>query len=121
MRHGSVQNLFASQSVQTHDAELPKVGDGATIVGWSDRHAATVIEVRPGKRPVVIVQDDKAIRTDDHGMSDCQSYRFERNPNGMTREVRFNKARRRHTAPHWNAGGQVVMFGVRDHYYDFSF
>lgn len=66
--------------------QKPTVGMGATHVMHSDRHAYTVIAVSPtGKR--CIVQRDKAIRTDQNGMSDAQSYRFEADPQGALRVI----------------------------------
>ena len=53
----------------------PAVGMGVTILGWSDRHAATIVEVSPDGKRVGIVRD-VATRTDSNGMSESQSYSF---------------------------------------------
>ena len=59
----------------------PSVGMGVTISTMVDRYPGTIIAVSPSGAKVT-VREDKAIRTDDNGMSQCQSYRFERDPEG---------------------------------------
>lgn len=66
----------------------PKVGDGATLQMYTDRHACTVIAVSPSGKQVTL-QEDTATRTDKNGMSECQSYTFARNPNGKVHVVRL--------------------------------
>lgn len=113
MRTGSLQNMIADGS---KDAVVPEVGEGATLVRWTDRHAATVIEVSPSGHRIV-VQRDRAIRTDGLGMTDAQTYRFERDPEGET-EV----ATRRKDGSYRSKGGTGrVLIGVRSAYHDFSF
>ena len=58
------------------DDEL-NVGDGVTLIYYSDEEPATVIEIGPKGRWIK-VQRDKAIRTDNNGMSDCQDCTFEK-------------------------------------------
>lgn len=62
-----------------------QVGTYATEYLWSDRHAYEVIEVK--SQTNVVIRRLNAIRTDNYGMSDCQDYRYESNPNGETREL----------------------------------
>ncbi|HEY1153473.1 MAG TPA: hypothetical protein VGE73_06440, partial [Pseudolabrys sp.] len=64
MRTNSLFNLLAADA-----AALPAIGDGATIAGWTDRKACTVIYA---EGDTIIVQRDNADRTDTNGMSDCQ-------------------------------------------------
>ena len=116
MAYGSLINAISGSNPDL----IPEVGMGATILYWTDRRAATVIEVsKSGKQ--ITVQYDKATRTDDHGMSDAQSYSYERNPNGATRV--FTKRKN----GQWIAkgdplrGGQRLGLGYRKEYYDFSF
>lgn len=90
---------------------MPKVGDGATICMWSDRQACTVIKVT---RCTVTVQEDKAIRTDTNGMSECQTYRYEPDPDVATYVFRKTKNG-------WKSKGLGLLIGVRCHYYDYSF
>lgn len=113
MRAGSLQNLIADQS---KDAEQVEVGVGATVVSWTDRHAGTVVEVsKSGHR--IVVQEDTATRTDTNGMSDAQSYSFERNENGRLYEA----TRRKDGTYRLKGGTSRVLIGVRDRYHDYSF
>lgn len=120
MQYGSVINQFMVGPDVT-----PEVGMGVTFVQWSDRHACTVIAIDADS---ITIQRDIAIRTDDHGMSDSQSYRFERDPNGSVRKFRKIK-RGQHKGKYAypiNYPGEKtelvkLWFGVRDEYYDYSF
>jgi len=115
MQHGSLQNLLMGSGTAT-----PKIGDGATVICWTDRHAATVIAVsKSGKS--VSVQRDTARRIDTRGMSDMQEYECTPNPNGCreTFTLRANGA--------WvqkgqsMRGGSRLSIGERRPYFDFSF
>lgn len=112
-RVGSLHNLIADGS---DDAATPEVGMGATVVMWTDRHAATIVEVSRTAHKVV-VQYDRATRTDKYGMSDAQSYEYEADPNGRTETYS-----RRKDGSYRIAGGQGrLLVGVRSHYHDFGF
>jgi hypothetical protein len=99
---------------------VPTVGDGATMLGWSDRHPYTVIEVSPNGRTVV-VQEDFAVRTDNYGMSDCQSYEYSRNPDGRTSTVTLRKNGRWVVKGQGLKNGTGFAMGSRRKYYDYSF
>ena len=114
MQHGSLQNLLMGSGT------APKVGEGATILGWTDRHAATVIEVsKSGK--AVSVQRDTQNRIDKNGMSDMQEYECTPNPNGcrQTFTLRANGAWVEKGQP--MRGGARLSIGERRPYFDFSF
>jgi len=113
MKAGSLQNLMADEA---RDAGKPVVGMGATLVRWTDRQAATVVEVSPSGHRIV-VQHDTATRTDNHGMSDQQSYEFTPDPNGA-REV---YTRRKDGSYRRTGGTGRCLLGVRSHYHDYSF
>lgn len=105
----------------------PHVGMAATVLYWSDRSPATVIEVNMKKR-YIVVQDDDFIRTDNNGMSESQQYEFVRNEKGMTRIFRKNKKGEwvySYINPETNrivkAGGCHLRLGSRDKYHDYSF
>ena len=105
---GSGVNALMSAS-----ATAPVVGEGATILAWSDRYPGTVIAVsKSGK--TATVREDRAIRTDGGGMTEAQEYRFEANPEGRTWTFRL-------TTRGWRGGGYGASFGHRSRYYDFSF
>ena len=54
----------------------PKIGEGATELMWSDRHAFEVIEVSQDKMSCTI-QRYKTKRSDKNGMSDSQGYIYD--------------------------------------------
>ena len=110
---------FMNHLMQDSKHAAPKVGMGVTMLSWTDRHPATIIEVsKSGKK--ITVQEDKAIRTDSNGMSDSQSYTFERNPNAYTDEYSLRKNGR------WvrvgeSQNGSSLLVGHRSKYHDYSF
>jgi len=67
---GSLFNYLMS-----HNESVPKVGEGATILMWSDRHAYEVIEVDEKKKKVIIQRYAPA-RLDKLGMTDSQQYEY---------------------------------------------
>lgn len=97
------------------DAEKFDVGDGATVLHWTDRTACTVIAVSPSGKTITL-QADHAYRTDTNGMSDAQKYRYERDLLGATYTARRNRR------GEWKVlrSGQRVVAGRRS-YHDFSF
>lgn len=94
---------------------VPEVGMGATILSFSDRHAATVVEILTPKK--VVIQRDNAKRTDSNGMSESQDYEFTPDPNGAKIIITLRKNGR------WleQKGSTVVNLGRRSAYHDFSF
>ena len=94
----------------------PVVGLGATISGYTDRYAATIIEVSANGKKIV-VQEDAAKRVDSNGMSESQIYEFSRNPNGRVRKFYLNKSNR------WqeSKGTARLTVGHRNAYHDFTF
>lgn len=98
----------------------PTVGDGATISAYSDRYAGTIIAVSPsGKR--ITVQRDNYRRIDSNGMSDAQSYEYERDPKGVTYQFSLRKNGRWVQVGETLYGGLRCHIGVRSAYYDYSF
>lgn len=109
--YGSITNRL----MESPQALAPTEGMGATILMFSDRHAATVIEVRSPKR--IVIQEDEATRTDKNGMSENQEYTFKRNPHANKHLVTKRKD------GSWKiAKSQTgVLLGSRDEHYDFGF
>ena len=98
----------------TKGAPKPEVGMGATILMWTDRKPATIVKVT---RTQVHVQEDKAHRADQNGMSEDQSYEFSRDETAPVRIFRLNKRgayREGHKGPQ-------LRIGERDKYHDYSF
>jgi hypothetical protein len=116
---GSLVNHMLSQS-----RIEPVLGGPCTILSWTDRHAATVIEV---KKNFVRVQHDHARRTDSNGMSESQEYEYSRNPNGQVdcfRRVTRGKNEGAWVECDHTGHGTLcsrATFGGRRKYYDFSF
>jgi hypothetical protein len=110
-----------SSCIQHQIARPSFVGKGATYRVWTDTHACTVIAVsRNGK--VVTVQEDKATRIDTNGLSESQTYTYERDPNGT-----IHKFSLRAVGP-WKLVGQstrspggTLSIGTRRTYRDPSF
>lgn len=106
---GSLVNHMYSR--ETIGAPAPTVGMGATMLGWSDRHGATIVKVTP---KTVHVQRDHAQRTDSNGISEAQTWVFTPNPNASVEVYRLTKRG-------WRAGSSSLAIGYRSEYYDFSF
>lgn len=91
-----------------------QVGDGVTICYYTDREAGTIIK---RTKNTITYQQDKAIRTDNNGMSDFQEYRYERDPNGKIEVY------------HWshkygcfrNSKNHLYVINGRHEYFDYSF
>jgi hypothetical protein len=121
MKNGAVAPTSPEgDTMNTATEQLVNVGDGGTVCGWSDRHACTVIAVSAlGK--VVRVQRDKATRTDENGMSDRQTYTYERDTEGATYDFSLRKNGMWVEVGSPMRDGYVLQLGHRRSYYDFSF
>jgi hypothetical protein len=112
-----INHLYSRQA-----PALPKVGDGATLLGWTDRHAATVVEVKETPTQVkVTVQVDHATRIDGNVMSESQVYVYAPNPDAQKVTYTFAKlpdGRLKQLGAKRQGG---LALGYRDEYYDFSF
>ena len=122
---GSLVNaLYALESVK-----VPSIGDGATILSWTDRHPATVIDIEEkGKFVYVTTQEDNARRVDNNGFSENQKYLYLPNPKGTTRHWRIDQrgdveqVKVNPDTGRWNKLGYGgVYFGRREKFHDFSF
>lgn len=118
---GSVFNRIDEAQKQPE----PKEGDGCTMISYTDRYAGTVVKVLEF---VIAVQEDRAIRTDKNGMSECQYYEFQRNPEA--RVVHFKKDRNgRYREAYVSSknrwcfknSGLGLRIGDRDAYHDYTF
>lgn len=122
---GSLINHLYSR--MTVGEPTPYVGMGATLLSWTDRNPATVVEVNMEKR-YIVVQDDDYTRVDANGMSEAQEYEYTPNPNGFKRIFRKSKKGewvQHHVNPATNrlvqARGCGLRLGKRDKYHDYSF
>jgi len=93
-----------------------KVGDGATILHYSDRTPATVVSIsKSGKK--IEIQEDNAFPLH-KGMTESQNWKIERNEKG-----RIHKASLRKDGQ-WRISDYCandVLIGKRMKYYDYSF
>lgn len=113
------KNLFSN--IMANSAQpAPAVGMGATILMYTDRHAATIIEVINDK--TIVIQQDNAKRIDNLGMTDSgQKYNYTANPDApkMTYTLRSNG--RWVCKGQGSKDGQSIMVGSREEFFDFCF
>lgn len=118
----TVFNKNTGKLEEVYEEKEYKVGDPCTIIYYSDRKAATIIDIsKDGK--VITVQEDKSIRTDKNGMSEDQYYIYERNLNGS---IHTFKRTRKDKNVYTSNGlyydwGTKLGFGYRRTYFDYSF
>ena len=118
MRLGSDTGSLMNHVMASTPNTKPEPGMGATILLWTDRHAATIVGVSKSGR-VIGVQRDKAIRIDDNGMSDMQKYRYERD---LTATIQWFSLRK--DGSYIEVGsksGSRLGINYRREYYDHSF
>lgn len=80
MRLGTQTGSFTNHllAASTRGQPTPEIGMGATILSWTDRHAATIRSVEQYRGKLLVsVTRDRAIRTDSNGLSECQRYEYE--------------------------------------------
>lgn len=105
-----------------------KIGDGATIRLWSDRHACTIIKMT---RCTITVQQDKATLDPNFkpewiegGFAghctnqDEQSYTYERDPNGRIKTFRWSK---KNNCYQGGGDGSIKLSKGRHEFYDYNF
>jgi hypothetical protein len=127
----SVMNHLMSRA--TLGQPEPVVGMGATLLGWTDRHAGTIVEVLPQKNGGVIVkvQYDTAKVVAGSTMSEDQTWEFERNPQGAIECFRrgadssgaWDRVQYSVVTKRWRKfkSGKGLVIGRRDHYRDPSY
>lgn len=93
---------------------IPTVERPCTICWITDQKAATVVAVSPSGAKVT-VREDKATRTDKNGMSDSQSYTYERDPGGV-KHVFHRRANGL-----YGARGKRRVLGDWRSYHDYSY
>ena len=112
-----INNLYANSRYPE-----PTVGMGATRLSWTDRSPYTVVKVLGPKKIVVV--SDRATRTDNHGMSESQSYTFETPSEGdedYSETVLTLRPNGRWVAKGDSQKGTPFAIGYRNKYHDFSF
>lgn len=106
----------------------PEEGMGCTILGWTDRHPGTIIHVDNARtKTIMFVREDDAVRLDNNGMSETQSYEYTPNPNGRLYTFQRQKngswleVRVGESGRYKRTGGSRAVIGHREKYYDYSF
>lgn len=108
MKLGTETGSFTNH-ILSSVANGPVVGEGATILLWSDRRAFEVTWVSDDMRKCKI-QRYKVKRTDNLGMSDCQTYKYDE-LEGDEMELVFYRGS-------WRSMGREIRFvkGLIDDY-----
>lgn len=97
----------------------PVVGMGATINFHSDSKAATIIQItHKGKR--IVLQQDKAIRVDQNGLSESQTYNYETDLEGSIYIATLRKDGRYRLVGS-SVNGKTITLNIRREYYDHSY
>lgn len=113
-QYGSLVNLLKDRT----RSEVPVVGMGCTILGWSDRYPGTVVKVGASGKTIWI-QRDEARRTDKNGpYTENQSYIFIRQPEALLERASLRGDGR------WRMSGRdgsTVILGRRSAYRDPTF
>jgi hypothetical protein len=91
----------------------PAIGQGATLIMLSDRHAYTIVGVTA---KTVKATKDIAKRVDNNGFSEAQEYTYETNANAEVETFRLHK-----DGSYRNKQGIKLSIGQRYSYYDYSF
>jgi hypothetical protein len=116
---GSFFNYLMGNSMS-----IPEVGKGATVLHWTDRSAYFVNEVSEDGKTVVI-ERAKAVRTDNNGMSETQSYEYVRDPQTEPETIKFTYGKWRRVYTNWEGKKETspinIIFGTMREYFDYSF
>ena len=113
---GSLVNALYRQSAPPEPVE----GMGATILLWTDRHAATITLVSQDKKRLWVARDI-ATRTDTNGMSERQTYTYQRNHDAEQECYSLRKNGRWVRRGESMDSGQSLSIGQRREYRDYSF
>jgi hypothetical protein len=123
---GSLMNHL--QSRMTKGQPKAEVGMGATLLGWTDRYAATIVAVEGdglSAGTIITVQNDRARVVSGSTMDGSAEYEYERNPNAPTRLFRLSRKGfwegvfRNPETGRWNKSGNgVCRIGGRQEYRD---
>ena len=134
MKLGTQTGSLINHILSTAKARTPEIGEGATILAWTDRYAGTVIAVETassGQVVIVTIQADDAKRVDSNGMSECQEYEYTRNEKARIWSFRLDA---RMASPKWvevhksstgrwnkTGNGTGLVIGRRQKFHDYSF
>ncbi len=113
-------NIVHEILAATDGAPMPKAGDGATVLMWSDRYPATILRVqtfksgsRKGELNRVTVQRDIATIVSGSQQDGSARYEYERDETGPVDYFRMNN-KGQLVSP----SGYKLRIGSREKYYD---
>ena len=105
--YGSVNNRLLEHVT----SPPPSVGDGATLLMYTDRYPATVVKVSPSGKTVWVTEDN-VTKWEPHPSG--YGVEFAPNPNGKVLKV----TKRRNGTWKTSPSGEGVRFGSRSAYRD---
>lgn len=111
MNHGSLQNTMLAEMKGTPE---PVVGMPATMIFWSDRYPAHVVEVSASGKTVIIQEAKSTHVPGTHG--EAQQWVITPDPTGIQHACRKHKDGKWH-----RTSGGFVVFGQAERYWDPSF
>ena len=120
---GSLTNYIYSWML-SHSPEQATVGDGATILMWTDRYAGTVLKkFTKGKSAYVEIQEDHATPCGDN------EYRYSRDTQGRIWTFRYDPSKDQWRCVEKQPSGRYkltnsqpgVAFKIRTKFHDNSF
>ena len=110
MKLGNETGSLVNHMMGNVEKKMPEAGDPATILMWSDRNPATVVEVfKKGKFDYFVIQEDFYKRIDKNGFSETQEYEYAPNPEGYKQVYRFKNGE--YEAVKINENGRYVKMG----------
>jgi len=120
----------------TTENPTPKVGDGATILQYSDRHACTIVAVSKSGRTITLKRDKATLLNGPKSgepdamkfsvggffghMSGTQRYSYEPDPTATEQKATLRKDGHYHIVGAGIRSGKVLI-GVRREHYDHNF
>jgi len=117
MKLGTETGSLINHLMANSSSPEPKVGMGVTLLYWTDRAPGTIVWVK-GNR--IGVQEDHARRVDDNGMSECQEWEYNPNPQAPI-EIYTRRKNGRWIKQHARSTRPGLLIGRREKYNDFSF
>lgn len=105
MTYGTLTNLVYAED----KSPAPKIGDGATLICWSDRHAYTIVDV---KKTYILATRDNVERTDRNYQEGPQEYSYQTDPEAVPERANLRKD------GNYYIGDQALKVGYRNEYED---
>lgn len=120
LKLGTQTGSLINHVLSDKNGTVPQIGMGATLLYWSDRQPATIVDVQKGGK-LIAIQRDNAERIDSNGMSESQEYKYSPNVAAPLEWYQLRKngsyVKKGESLRH----GQRLAIGYREKYYDFSF